>query len=165
MSKIIWSKLDLEKLKQVYQLSDQEIEALKDDSKASLSSVSFLDPLKIKVTLAKLKAINPMVLLKTKEGWSQVKIQDIYYLESFKDEIIVHTKDQSLTVIEPLYQLETLLTPYHFARVAKSYVVNISRIVNIKTSLNAKLSLTLDNGQLVDVTRSYVSAFKKILEL
>ncbi len=164
MSKIVWSKLDLEKLKQVYQLSDQEIQALKDENK-DLTSISFKDPAKIKAVLALLKEFNPMLILKTKEGWNQVLVKDIDYLESFKDEINVHVNAKKVVVNEPLYQLETLLTPYHFVRIGKSFVVNISKISQIKTSLNAKLTLLLVNGQSLEVSRSYVKAFKQILEL
>lgn len=164
MSKIVWSKLDLEKLKQVYQLSDQEIQALKDENK-DLTSISFKDPAKIKAVLALLKEFNPMLILKTKEGWNQVLVKDIDYLESFKDEINVHFNSKKVVVNEPLYQLETLLTPYHFVRIGKSFVVNISKISQIKTSLNAKLTLLLVNGQSLEVSRSYVKAFKQILEL
>ena len=164
MSKIVWSKLDLEKLKQVYQLSDQEIQALKDENK-DLTSISFKDPAKIKAVLALLKEFNPMLILKTKEGWNQVLVKDIDYLESFKDEINVHVNAKKVVVNEPLYQLETLLAPYHFVRIGKSFVVNISKISQIKTSLNAKLTLLLVNGQSLEVSRSYVKAFKQILEL
>ena len=153
-------------LKKVYELSNDELTAIKDGNlKGEQASIVFKDSLKMKAILALLNELNPMVLLKTKEGWSQLKVADIIYLESFKDEMSLYVNNQSVIVHEPLYQLETLLEPYHFVRIAKSYVVNISKIVAIKTSFNAKLALTLTNGQVLEVTRSYVNSFKKILNL
>jgi DNA-binding LytR/AlgR family response regulator len=168
MARIVWSALDLEKIKQVYKLTDQQVSVLKNTNlKEGLANISFNeDELKLKEVLSLLNNLNPMIIFESKAGWEQVSLNTITYLESIKENIIIHLENkQSISVSEPLYQLEKLLTPYHFTRIHKSFVVNLAKVASIKTGLNAKLSLNLVNGDVVEVSRSYVSSFKQTLKL
>jgi DNA-binding LytR/AlgR family response regulator len=168
MARIVWSSLDLEKIKKVYSLSDEQVSALKNTNlKEGLASIAFKeDSIKLKEVLALLNNLNPMIIFESKSGWEQVALANITYLESIREDIIIHLENrQSITVAEPLYQLETLLTPYHFTRIHKSFVVNLAKVVSIKTGLNAKLALNLLNGEIVEVSRSYVNSFKATLKI
>jgi DNA-binding LytR/AlgR family response regulator len=65
--------------------------------------------------------------------------------------------------MQPLYQLEALLKPYHFVRIGKSFIVNITKIRYIRTGFNAKLDLELVTHEHLTVSRSFVSDFKNAL--
>lgn len=102
----------------------------------------------------------------TQEGFVQVHLKDVLYIESFGDDIHMHLIGQKCEHIKkPLYQLEEMLKPYHFIRISKSYIVNVRMITYIKVALNAKLHLELREGTKLDVTRSYVKSFKESLKL
>ncbi|MFH1693452.1 MAG: LytTR family DNA-binding domain-containing protein [Bacillota bacterium] len=64
---------------------------------------------------------------------------------------------------QPLYQLEEILKPYHFVRIGKSFIVNISKIRYIRTAFNAKLDIELTTGTHLEVSRSFVKDFKNAL--
>lgn len=104
------------------------------------------------------------LLVETKDGWNKLDLDDILYFESFGPEITIHLANRSsLHIQEPLYQIESVLTTYQFARVSKSFIVNLKKIKGIQIAWNAKLLLDLGGSVQVEVTRSYVSDFKRRL--
>jgi len=103
-------------------------------------------------------------LFETPTGWVKIFLRDILYIESFGTEIILHTQSLGdVLVKQPLYQLETLLSPHHVVRIGKSYLVNLSKVTFIRTKLNAKLEIELSNNIKLEVMRSYVKSFKEQL--
>ena len=70
---------------------------------------------------------------------------------------------QHYMIKQPLYQLEEILKPYYFVRIGKSFIVSVSKIKYIKTTINAKLDLELINGVHLEVSRSFVKKFKNAL--
>ena len=103
------------------------------------------------------------VILETHEGWIQLDASEMMYLESFGDEIYMHTIHESQRIRQPLYQLEEMLKPYNFVRIGKSFIVNMNKIRYIRTGFNAKLDLELTDGTHLEVSRSFVNAFKSAL--
>ncbi|HCZ24419.1 MAG TPA: hypothetical protein DHV05_06180, partial [Acholeplasmataceae bacterium] len=84
------------------------------------------------------------LLFPTPDGYIQVQAKQIMYLEAFGDDIYMNLDQGASELIrQPLYQLEEMLKPYHFIRIGKSFIVNITKIRYIRTSFNAKLDLEL----------------------
>jgi len=94
-----------------------------------------------------------------------VESQDIYYIESFGDDIVVNTKDTKLRTSVRLYQIEEQLANKDFVRISKSLIVNLAKIRYIQPSINAKLKLELLNGQTLEVNRTYIKPFKQSMQL
>ena len=118
----------------------------------------------IKPILKEIEFEKAQMVFQTVEGWVQIYIHKITYLESFGDEIEMHMVNHDKEIIkQPLYQLEEILEPYQFARIAKSFIVNLRKVRYIKVTYNAKLELELTNGDKIYVSRSYVSKFKHAL--
>jgi DNA-binding LytR/AlgR family response regulator len=167
MLKIIWNKEDVEKIKM--KIQDQyQIVITEDPNEIPLDKVGLIidekDYDKIKPILDLMAYEKSQIFLQTANGFIQIYVSDITYLESFGDDIYLHTeKDASQVIKQPLYQLEEILKPYHFVRIGKSFIVNISKIRYIRTSLNAKLDLELINGIHLEVSRSFVKDFKNAL--
>jgi len=107
-----------------------------------------------------------MTLFETSEGWVNLNIYEINYLESYLNEVYIHDINQNTyTVKTPLYQLEECLNKNVFVRISISFVCNIKYIRYIKTLLNQKLELTMMSGDKLIVTRSYLKNFKHTLML
>ncbi len=103
-------------------------------------------------------------LFDTHNGWAKILIGEILYIESYGSEIVVHTHHRGdVFVKQPLYQLEALLQPFHLIRIGKSYLVNLSKVIFIRSKLNAKLELELVGGIKLEVMRSFVKSFKEAL--
>ena len=60
-----------------------------------------------------------------------------------------------------MYELESLLDPKDFLRVSKSVIIARKHVKKIRPSLSMKYILTMSDGTLVDVTRSYYSDFRR----
>lgn len=118
----------------------------------------------IKPILKEIEFEKAQMVFQTTDGWVQIHIHKIAYLESFKDEVEMHMiQGQTELIKQPLYQIEQLLEPYQFVRIGKSFIVNLRKIKYIRLAYNAKLEIELTNGKLVYVSRSYVSKFKHAL--
>ncbi|MBL7702014.1 MAG: response regulator transcription factor [Ferruginibacter sp.] len=65
-----------------------------------------------------------------KSGYKMVKVhfEDILYLEGMRDYTAIHTITQKILTLQSMRQMETLLPGNSFARVHKSYIVNLSKI-------------------------------------
>lgn len=101
------------------------------------------------------------LLVKDQEDYIRLTIKNIIYIESISQEIWIHTNDKIYQGRDTMYQLEANLYDKGFLRVHKSYIVNTKDISRIRSSLNMKFTLTLTNGDEIEVSRSYYYRFKE----
>ena len=158
MIKFIWNKADYETIKDEIKDGnaveiDGQIELSLDlDGKEHIKLLKLANYLKSRLSLM------------TPSGWSIIPAYSITFIESFGDEIYIHSEDsRPLLVKHTLYELEAMLKDYEVIRVGKSFLVNLLKIRHIQTTLHAKLELILSDGSIVEVSRSYVKRFKDAL--
>ncbi len=80
-------------------------------------------------TLAKKK--NDALLLPGEDGLVKVMVGDIYYLESRKHQMLIHTKSGVIQIRETMKNMEEKLAEYYFERCNVSYLVNLSHVNGI----------------------------------
>ena len=90
-----------------------------------------------------------------------IAVEDIVYIEAFGKDIEIHTENETYHSQDRMYEFESVLDPKEFIRVSKSVIVSRKHVKKIRPSLSMKYILTMTNGTLVDVTRSYYSDFKR----
>lgn len=118
----------------------------------------------VRQAIESLQSPSIQLMVETKEGWKKLELNEIVFFESFGTEIVVHLSSKdSIIITDPLYQIEEVLNPYNFARIAKSFIVNLSKIDSIQVGWNAKLLLYVGSTSPLEVTRSFVPQFKKRL--
>lgn len=90
-------------------------------------------------------------------GKKKVKIilQDIFYIESLREYINIHTKTETLTFKMPISKIEETLNPKMFTRIHKSYIISRSKI-EVKSA-----NIIQVNGKKLPVGRTY----KPLIEL
>lgn len=90
-------------------------------------------------------------------GKKQVKItlQDIYYIESLREYVHIHTRTEILTFKMPLSRLEESLNPTMFLRIHKSYIISKSKI-EVKSSNMMQI-----NGKKLPIGRTYKPFIEK----
>lgn len=167
MLKIIWNKEEVEHIRSKLSkdfdlvLTDDPNEVPKDKVGIILDDT---DLEKIRPILELMAIERSQLVFQTPNGYVQLNVKDITYLEAYGDDIYMHGTDITNQIIkQPLYQLEEILKPYHFVRIGKSFIVNISKIRYIRTAFNAKLDIELISGTHLEVSRSFVKDFKKAL--
>ncbi len=169
MIKIIWSKDELSNLEE--KLNQKHIQYVISESFDMLPEntigieIDQNQEESLKKVFQVIEYEKMQMFFPTQDGYVQLHLHDINFIESFGEEIYVHVRGKVETIKKPLYQLEEMLKPYHFIRVSKSFIVNARKISYIKVGLNAKLKLELKDGSILEVTRSFVKSFKKSLNL
>ena len=103
------------------------------------------------------------IAVKNKKGEKlRLKSEEIIFIESFGHEVVVHSTDgESYYAYDRLYQLCTILDNEKFLRVSNCAIIAKFHVKKIKPSLSMKFVLTMSDGSLVDVTRSYCNSFKE----
>ena len=95
----------------------------------------------------------------------RIAIEDVIFIEAFGKEIEIHTLQDTYFAQDRMYQLEELLDPRAFLRISKSVIIARKHVKKIRPSLSMKYILTMTDGTLVDVTRSYYSEFRRFFNI
>ena len=85
-----------------------------------------------------------------------VLVQDIYYLETVNGRTFINLKKDLLETGKKLYQLERELAPFGFCQINKSCLLNTRKLTGVQTLANSRLKGTLDNGEKLIITRTYI---------
>ena len=105
------------------------------------------------------KVIQDSIYLKVDSKLIKVKIDDILYVEAKGDYALFKTKEKGHIVHTTMKRVEDRLTPHNFAKVHRSYVINLSKIIDIEES-----NLLIDN-KVIPISRSNKEALIKRLNL
>ncbi len=106
----------------------------------------------------------PIITGKNEHGQCRLLLKEIYYFERVDDKIFACTKEEEYQVSFPLKEAEEKLKGYGFFRCNKSFVVNIDRIVSVKSQLGNRIDALLDNQEHVIISRRYVKEFRNLLK-
>lgn len=90
-----------------------------------------------------------------------VSFADITYIESIGHDVFIHVGKAQYKVGKRLYQLECELPEERFIRISNSVIIARNAIQKIRPAPSCKYILTLKNGDVVDVTRTYYYKFKE----
>jgi len=87
----------------------------------------------LKRSLEKLDAKKESFLLvTTEEGLMKIDTRQIFYIESMKHTLYIHTKEKTYAMRGVMKDMEQKLAKYHFARCNNCYLVNLSKVKGIK---------------------------------
>lgn len=92
-------------------------------------------------------------------------INDVCYVETVDGRTFLYTDDGVYQTLLRLYELEDKLAGTEFVRASKQLLINFDHVVAIRSALNARLQLLLDNNESVMVSRQYAPAIKHKLGL
>ncbi|BBE30493.1 DNA-binding response regulator [Tepiditoga spiralis] len=112
----------------------------------------------------KFKSIEKLPV-KNDEGIEFIDLNDIKYFESFDKTLIVyHNKGKSEVYKYKISEIESI-TKNKILRVHKSYAVNIEKIIKFGHLIGKSWFVTLNTGEKVHVSKTYVENLKKRLNL
>jgi DNA-binding LytR/AlgR family response regulator len=98
------------------------------------------------------------IVIPIKGGTARVDINSIYYIESQGHDIIYHTSSGEYVSSGTMKELETTLTPHHFFRGSKWYLINLQQVDGFENS-----TATLKNGKKIPLSRSRKKEFMEAL--
>lgn len=106
-----------------------------------------------------------LIVRDDKKERMRLSVDEVIYVEAFGKDVEIHTSQGTYYAGDRMYQLEELLDPQEFLRVSKSVIISRKHVKKIRASLSMKYVLTLTNGVLVDVTRSYYNDFRRFFQI
>lgn len=90
------------------------------------------------------------LILQCSEGVRRIAVSSLSYIEVMAHYLIYHTADREYKLRGSMKECEEELRPYYFARVHKSYLVNLSFVDNIRSG-----EVILTDGCKIPVGRAY----------
>jgi DNA-binding LytR/AlgR family response regulator len=105
------------------------------------------------------KIIDRNIFLKVDYKLVKVKIDDILYVEAKGDYALFKTSEKGYIVHTTMKKVQDRLEDFNFAKVHRSYVVNLAKIVDIEES-----NLLIDN-KVIPISRANKEALIKRLNL
>lgn len=92
-------------------------------------------------------------------------LNDVYYFESVDKKTFACLKEQILRIDSRLQDLEEAYYEFGCIRVNKSTVLNVYHVDSLTSELNMKVMAKLDNGEKIQINRSYKAKFHNFLKM
>ena len=90
-------------------------------------------------------------------------VAEIIYIEAVERKTFVYTKDGVYESGLRLYELEEQLEACGFFRVSKSCLVKLQAVRSLKSDINRRIRVTLNNGEVIIASRQYADGIKRKL--
>lgn len=117
----------------------------------------------VKMVTNYVRYVDQTILCKKDNEEYSILINNIFYLESVDKKVFVYCEKEVFRSNYKLYELEEMLSQAGFVRVSKSVLLNIEKLIGMKTLVNSKLEARLSNGESVCVSRKYLKDIKEKL--
>lgn len=93
-----------------------------------------------------------------------IDISQILYIESVDRKNFVYTVNDVFQIEYSLTQMERILNTVNYFRCSKSMIINIDKIIELKSLASNRIDATLCNGEHIIISRTYASEFRKRLK-
>ena len=107
--------------------------------------------------------VQRLMVRTAQEGVLLIKVSDIEYIEAANNYVKLHVGGRMHLLREKLSALEQRLDPAQFARIHRSVIVNMDRIVSLKPSYSGDYIVKLASGTEVRLSRTYRDTVQKQL--
>lgn len=93
-----------------------------------------------------------------------INLEQIFYLETVDNRTYVYCEDSVYECKQKLYELEERLGTMNFQRISRSCILNIYKLLSIRTLLNGRVEAKLENGEKLIVNRHYAESLRQKIE-
>lgn len=104
-----------------------------------------------------------VVTIRTEEGWRPIPFRNVIFLEARDRKTYVHAEQLVGTHKQSLQDFEYVLPRESFIRCHRSFIVNVKQIKEIYPDSHSTFLLQMKNGEMIPVSQSYSSYFRKLL--
>ncbi len=111
--------------------------------------------------LEKLKSDEALILGIRDGEVFRIPVKDVFYAESVDNKTYLYLRQNVYETKLKLYEIEERFRATKLFRCSKSMIVNIAKIRSVAPSVNGRLEAKLQNGEVVLISRQFVSAFKQ----
>lgn len=107
---------------------------------------------------------NSILIRDSNNGKTVLLVADIFSFSANSPYINIHHTSKTFLHSITLKVLENQLDNNQFVRIHKSHIVNIQKVISIKSRQNGDYDITLSNNTILRVSRSYSKNFKAKFE-
>lgn len=115
--------------------------------------------------VAMMRMINMQIAVRKDNETVLLDTDKILYVEAVDRKTFVYTNADTYESELKLYELEQQLIERDFLRISKQSIVNLRKIRSLKTDVNRKIRITLQNGEQIVVSRMYSDELRRKLGL
>ena len=92
-----------------------------------------------------------------------INLADVFYIEALERKTFIYTDKEVFDSEMKLYELEAALAQYNFVRVSKNTICSLSKIKTLKSEVDRKIKITMENGYQIIASRMYADELRKKL--
>lgn len=115
--------------------------------------------------VAMMRMIDMQIAVRKDNETYLLETEKILYIEAVERKTFVYTNSENYESELKLYEIEQELIERDFLRISKNSIVNLRKIKSLKTDVNRKIRITLQNGEQIVVSRMYSDELRKKLGL
>ena len=115
--------------------------------------------------VAMMRMIDMQIAVRKDNETYLLETEKILYIEAVDRKTFVYTNSENYESELKLYEIEQELIERDFLRISKNSIVNLRKIKSLKTDVNRKIRITLQNGEQIVVSRMYSDELRKKLGL
>jgi two-component system LytT family response regulator len=108
---------------------------------------------------------NKRLVVRVKNEIKIIQIQEVRYFEAEDDYISIHTQEGKFLKKMTMKQLEESLDPDKFARIHRSFLVNLQEVAGLEPYEKESYLLRLRSGQKIPVSKSGYARLRLVLGL
>lgn len=115
--------------------------------------------------VAMMRMIDMQIAVRKDNETYLLETEKILYIEAVDRKTFVYTNSENYESELKLYEIEQELIERDFLRISKNSIVNLRKIKSLKTDVNRKIRISLQNGEQIVVSRMYSDELRKKLGL
>lgn len=104
------------------------------------------------------------IAVKDKGRQINIKVNDVYYLESHGNYLKIYLENRSLLHRQTLQTIEAQLDPEQFKRIHRSFILNMHLVKSIRYKGNNQYAFLMKNGQELLSSRGFKAEIEQLLE-
>ena len=120
------------------------------------------DALEDKILSSRLKGVEGKITLPQQDGFQVLNVSDILFCKADDNYTEIYLEHKKLVVSKTLKYFEDALSEFPFARIHKSYLVNVNEVVKYKKGKGG--SVVISNGKELSVSASKKKQFLSYFE-
>ena len=117
----------------------------------------------IEKLLAAIRILDKQITAKKEDVLYLIDLADVFYIEALERNTFIYTDKEVFDSQMKLYELESTLTQYGFIRVSKNTICSLRKIKSLKSEVDRKIKITMENGYQIIVSRMYADELRKKL--
>ena len=90
-------------------------------------------------------------------------VGDILYIEAVERNTFIYTEKETYESALKLYEFEQQLSEKDFIRISKQSILNLRKVKSLRSDINRKIRVTLQNDEQIIVSRMYSDELRKRL--